>query len=83
MKDIKIFLKKKKKKDEKRLEADIEILLKKKKKNHHREYHRDQTKNISEEEKQIENKKIEYIRNYYLAHKRNYSSIKQLEIEDY
>ena len=31
------------------------------------QYHRDQTRNFSEEEKQ---KKVEYMRNFYLAHKK-------------
>ena len=42
---------------------DIKIFLKKKKKC---QYHRERNKNLSEEQKQ---KQVEYISNYYLAHK--------------
>ena len=49
------------------LQTDIKIFLRKKRKKKH-QYHRDRTKNLSEEEKQ---KKVEYMRNFYLAHKKN------------
>ena len=42
------------------------LFLKKKKKKKH-QYHCDQNKNLYEEEKQ---KKVEYMRNYYVAHKK-------------
>ena len=45
---------------------DIKIFLKKKMKKK-RQYHRDLTKNLPEEEKQ---KKVEYMRNYYSARKK-------------
>ena len=66
MKDIKIFLKNKKKKSRKRPETDIKIFLKKKKKEK-RQYYLERNKNLSEEQKQ---RKVNHIRNYYLAHKK-------------
>ena len=49
MKDIKVFLKKKMKKGEKRSETDIKTFLKKKKK---RQYHRERNKSLCEKQKQ-------------------------------
>ena len=43
------------------------MFLKKKKKKKKRQYHQDRNKNLSGEEKQT---KAEYMRNYYLAHKK-------------
>ena len=57
-------MKKKKTNDKKRFETDIKIFLTRKKKKKH-QYHREQNKNISEEQKQ---NKVEYMKNYYLAH---------------
>ena len=57
---------KRKEKGGKRPETDIKVFLKKKKKKHH--YHHNRNKNLSEEEKQ---KKVEYMRIYYLAYKEN------------
>ena len=45
-------------------ETTNKIFLKKKKK---RQYHRDRNKNLSEKEKKT---KVDYMRNYYLAHKK-------------
>ena len=50
VKDFKIFLKKEKKKGKKRPETDIKIFLSKKK-NNKRQYHHEDNKNLSEEEK--------------------------------
>ena len=50
------------------LVRDIEIFLEKKKEQK-RQYHREYNENLSEEQKQ---EKIEYMRNYYLAHKNNF-----------
>ena len=58
MKDIKIFLKKKKIKGEKRLEKDIKILLKEKKEKRY-QYYLERQKRLPE-----------YRRNYYLAQKK-------------
>ena len=59
---------------------DIKIFLKKKKRKKF-QHHRDRNKNLSGEEKQ---KKVEYMRNYYLAHKKTIFGVLQssLEIED-
>ena len=54
---------------EKKHVKDIKIFLKKKKKKK-RQYHRERNKNLSEEKKQ---KQVEYMRNYYLAHKNSFS----------
>ena len=54
-------MKKKRKRGKKWLRTDIKIVLERK-----RQYHRDQNKNLYEEEKQ---KEVEYMRNYYLTHK--------------
>ena len=56
-KDIKILQKKKKKKGKKK---DLRQILK-------RQYHHKCKRNLSEEEKE---KKVEYMKNYYLAHKK-------------
>ena len=58
MQDIKIFLKKKKLKDEKMLEKDIGILLKKREDKRHQYY------------VEQENKLPGYRRNYYSVHKK-------------
>ena len=58
---------KRKEKSEKRPETDLKNFLKKKKKKHH-QHHCNRNKNLSEEEKQ---KKVEYMRIYYLANKEN------------
>ena len=63
-KDNKIFLKKKKK-CEKRLKKDI--IFSKEENEGKRQYHFERNKNLSEEQKQ---KLVEYVRNYYLAHKK-------------
>ena len=63
-KDIKIFLKRKRGK--KKLETDTKIFLKRKNKKK-RHYHRERNKNLPDEEKE---KKVEYLKNYYLAHKK-------------
>ena len=56
----------KKKKCKKRPEKDIKILMKKKeKKNRQRQHER--IKNLSKDQKQ---KLVEYMRNYYLVHKK-------------
>ena len=70
MKDIKIFLKKKRQKakktnGEKRFEIDMKIFLKKKKKK--RQNHCERNKNFSNEQKQ---KQVEYMRNCYLTHQK-------------
>ena len=59
-----VYIKNGKEKGEERPGTDIKIFLKKKK---NCQYHCDWNKNLSEEEKQ---KKVEYMRNYYLAHKK-------------
>ena len=64
MKDIKIFLKKKTK-SEQRLERYQN--LSEEEKEEKRQYHRERNKNVSKEEKE---KKVEYMKNYYLAHKK-------------
>ena len=66
-KDRKIYLKKEKKKGEKSPETDIKIFLKNKKKKSVRIFMIGRQQNLSEEEKQ---KKFEYMRNCYLAHKK-------------
>ena len=53
-------------KGKKNLKTDIKNFLKKKKKRKD-QYHRECNKNLSEEEKE---KKVEYMENYYLAHKK-------------
>ena len=60
------IIKKTKNSFEKKQVKDTEIFLKKKKEKEC-QYHRDRNENLSEEEKQ---KKVEYMRNYYLAHKK-------------
>ena len=62
VKDIKIFLKKKKTNGKKRPKKDIKIFLKK------CQYPCERNKILSKEQKQ---KLVEYMRNYYLAHKKN------------
>ena len=63
VKDIKNFLKKKKKKRPKKGRDKYQILSEGEKEKKHQS-HPDRNKNFSKEEKQ---KKVEYMRNYYLA----------------
>ena len=65
VKGPKIFLKKKNKKDEERPVADIELFMKTKKKKNVSII--GSIRNLCDKEKE---KKVEYIRNYYSAHKK-------------
>ena len=66
MKGTKFFLKKKRKKDEKKSLGRFNNLSEEEKEKKS-QYHWDWNKNLSEKEKQ---KKVEYITNYYLTHKK-------------
>ena len=63
MKDMKIFLKKKKRKAKKTQDRYKNVSGEEEEKKC--QYHCDWNKNLSEEEKQT---KVEYMKNYYLAH---------------
>ena len=67
MEDVKIFLKKKRTKSEKRIETNKNLSEKEKEKENKSHCHRERNKNLPKEEKE---KKIEYMRNYYLVHKK-------------
>ena len=62
------MIKNTKKRFEKKHAKNIKIFLKKKNKRI-RQYHREHNKNLSEEGKE---KKVEYMRNYYLVPKKNF-----------
>ena len=64
------MIKNTKKRFEKKHAKNIKIFLKKKNKKM-RQYHREHNKNLSEEGKE---KKVEYMRNYYLVPKKNFFS---------
>ena len=67
-KGTKLFLRKKKKKSKKKARDRYKNLSEEEKEEKH-QYHWDQNKNLSKEEKQ---KKFEYMRNYYIAHKKEF-----------
>ena len=66
VKDIKIFLKKKKAKGEKKAWDRYQNLFEEENEKK-RQYHHERNKNVSEEKK---GKKVDYMTNYYLVHKK-------------